>query len=327
MFVFVEIFADMRYNYKIERMIMMNNSHEEEKWECFSSTEIEEDVDDVFGTFGFKDKDGNVVIEPQYLSCGEFHCGLCPVALGRTWYKTPDGRRFYEMHWGYINKYGKVVIPFKYREASIFNKYGVAVVCDEYEEYSYMIDTDGKEIPNTKYPYLSPYYEYSDRFVEFSEVDAAHANDDDSYGLYDTKNRKVMYPPTASEFIEWNEELILVYESGEMGDADFHQHYINSKGEVLFPWLMNKGYAEVNPPNEYGFAIISFFEFIEAHEAVSKYFIANGERYIRKEKYGVAGTDGELEIPADYDKIKDLEDGSFECVKGLEKIIIKPMQA
>ena len=226
------------------------------------------------------------------------------------------------MHWGYIDKYGKVVIPFKYREAFNFNKYGVAVVEDEYTEYPYMIDTDGKEIPNTKHKYVSHYYEYSNRFVEFSDVD----DDGDSYGLYDTKIRKVMYPPTASDFIEWNEDLILVYESGEMGDADFHQHYINSKGEKLFPWLMNKGYATVEPPNKYGFAIISFFEFIESPETVSGYCTVNGKKCIRKEKCGVAGTDGELAIPAEYDKIKDLKDGSFECVRGSEKIIIKPTQ-
>lgn len=305
----------------------MSNTYDEDEWERFSSTEIEEDIDDVFGTFGFKDKDGNVVIEPQYLSCGEFHCGLCPVALGRTWYKTHDGKRYYEMHWGYIDKYGKVVIPFKYREASIFNKYGVAVVADEYTEHPYMIDTDGKEIPNTKYPYISQYYEYNDRFIKFSDVDDDHANDGDCYGLYDTKIRKVMYPPKASTFIEWDEDLILVYESGKLGGVDFHQHYINSKGEKLFPWLMNKGYATVKPPNEYGFAIISLFEFIEAPEALSGYYTDDGKRCIRKEKYGVAGTDGELAIPAEYDKIKDLKDGSFECVRGEEKIIIKPVRA
>lgn len=111
--------------------------------DSFSDTEIDWEIDDGFGHFGFKDLSGNVVIEPQYVWAGEFAHGLCPVNLNRTWYHTAEGNHFYENHYGYIDPLGKTVIPFKFEEAHNFNKYGVAVVSDD--TGTYMIDTAGTE--------------------------------------------------------------------------------------------------------------------------------------------------------------------------------------
>jgi len=291
----------------------MNENPEEETWECFSSVGVEVDIDDVFGCFGFKDKKGNIRIEPQYLSCGEFHHGLCPVALGRTWYRTVEGRRYYEMHWGYIDKTGKVVIPFKYREAWNFNKYGVAVVCDEYTGNDYLIDVNGKKIENMSYPHVSHYHVYEERFIEFATTREA---DDGTVGLYDTKERKVVYPPVADSFAELDENCIQVDEYDAKGFGYIKQHYINANGDELYPWLVNKGYSFVQQPNQDGLAIISIAEFHEVqniNEATHFYRDLEG---VIKHLYGVADKTGSLVIPAEYDSIKEIGNGVYECKKG-----------
>ena len=215
---------------------MEDMEFEEETWERFSA--IKEDritIDEIFGNYGFRDREGNIRIEPQYLSCGEFHCGLCPVALGRTWYRNEEGRRYYEMHWGYIDKTGKVVIPFRFREARSFNRYGVAVVRDEYTGNAYMIDTRGNAIPGTSYPDVSHYYEYEDRYIIISETPMW---DDGTVGLYDTKARRVIYPPVANDFDVDGEDRIQVEEpvlddKGLLVMGKYLLHYINSEGKYL----------------------------------------------------------------------------------------------
>ena len=75
-----------------------------------STVEIEWEIDDGFGTFGFKNRAGEFVIEPQYAYAHQFTCGLAAVNLNRTWYKTEKGDRYYENHYGYINERGETVI-------------------------------------------------------------------------------------------------------------------------------------------------------------------------------------------------------------------------
>lgn len=86
------------------------------------------EIDDMFGQYGFKNQAGEFVIEPQFAYAYEFTNGLAAVNLGRTWYCTEEGKRYYENHYGYIDSKGKTIIGFQYDEAHPFNKYGVAVV-------------------------------------------------------------------------------------------------------------------------------------------------------------------------------------------------------
>ena len=156
----------------------------------FTDREIQWEIDDGFGNFGFKDAHGNIVIEPQYAWAGEFRHGLCPVNLGRTWYRTPEGERYYENHYGYINEKGKTIIPFRFQEAHNFNKYGVAVVEDD--TGAYLIDTSGSEIEGTRFPYLEECVDDHERYILFS---LTCDNDGNQIGLYDTKERRVFCEP------------------------------------------------------------------------------------------------------------------------------------
>ena len=293
--------------------------------ESFSTVEEIDEIDDMFGNYGFKDENGNVVIKPQYASVGSFCCGLCPVCINRTWYRTETGREYYEMHWGYIDTYGKTVIPHKFLEAHNFNKYGVAVVCDNYDEGSYLIDTKGNVIENSRFPYIREWYGCDERFLEVS------LNDDygDSLrsfdgGMYDTKERKLLIETGIDGFIEYDEDCIMIYEEGKHRYGDFRCRFINSKGENIYPWQVGKGFSKVERPNKNGYSIVGVFEFYEkpcfnkAWREKPEYKYGN-----RKELCGVIDDKGEFVIPMEYDEIREKEENVFECRKGLEKTIIK----
>ncbi len=117
----------------------IKNEGIEEKLISESTIDPVDEVVDFFGNYGFKNKAGQFVIEPQYAYAHEFTCGLAAVNLNRTWLKTEEGRRVYENHCGYINSRGETVIPFAYSDARPFNKYGVAVV--ETIDDVFLIDT------------------------------------------------------------------------------------------------------------------------------------------------------------------------------------------
>lgn len=188
-----------------------------------STTELEREIDDVFGNFGFKNESGEFVIEPQYADACNFTNGLAAVNLNRTWYKTPDGKRYYENHRGYIDTNGKTVIGFRFDEAYPFNKYGVAVVTNIDEDW-YLIDEKGNEIPGSRFPYLSPYYDYEYRFLEFA-YDSEW--DEVPLGIYDTKERRVLVEPSFCDFCEISENLIEAISF----DGNYKISYLNSNGE------------------------------------------------------------------------------------------------
>ena len=69
------------------------------------------------GKYGYRDKDGEFVIQPQFDYAGEFSEGLAVVGLGK----------FPATKWGYINLQGQVVIPAQFDGAHDFSE-GMAAV-------------------------------------------------------------------------------------------------------------------------------------------------------------------------------------------------------
>ena len=103
------------------------------------------------------------------------------MAINKTWYRDENGNRFFQMHYGYINEQGKMVIPAMFEDASPFNVYGVAAVCVNYFDiYSYyFIDTKGNKINNIDYTWINMHHrEDKDRFIEFS-TDPSYSDWDD----------------------------------------------------------------------------------------------------------------------------------------------------
>lgn len=286
-----------------------------------STTEEQWEIDDVFGNYGYKNQKGEFVIEPQYASAQEFTCGLAAVNLNRTWYRTVDGKRYYENHYGYINGRGQTVIPFAYDEAWPFNQYGVAVVRDL--KRSYLIDTNGQKIKETEQYDFYHYYDYDTRFLQIS----MHTDEyivDPLIGIYDTKERKVILEPSVDDALPLDDDIILLYNrDGEYGASDFHEYYINSKGEILFPWLYRKGFAEVSIPNKHLNAIVSVSKYLEVGKQASNYIEANGKKYSRSLIYGVYSSSGEMLVPLEYDSIKELAENIYSCKKGEVITVIK----
>src|SRR5712672_1819545 len=66
----------------------------------------------VGGRWGYIDKSGNMVINPQFEKAGAFAFGMAEVRLGR---------------WGYVDGLGKIVINPQFDEATPFSD-GLAVV-------------------------------------------------------------------------------------------------------------------------------------------------------------------------------------------------------
>jgi len=268
------------------------------------------EIDDAFGNYGFKNRDGKFVIEPQYAYADEFTNGLAPVNLNRTWYKTVEGKRYYENHFGYIDGNGKTVIGFQYDEAYPFNKYGVALVSDLIKGW-HLIDMQGNEIPNTRFPYISR-YDYEDRYIEFSSED----DDDALIGLYDTKEKKILIEPRFSDVSVSDDDHILVYQrDGEYGASDFRQYYVNSKGELIYPWLAKKRFAIVEQPDINDVAAVAISQYTELTGNPNECFPHNGKKYKRNFIYGLYSAKEEFLLPLEYDKISKLHDDIWGCCK------------
>lgn len=268
---------------------LISESVETIKWE----------IDDGFGKFGFKNKAGDFIIEPQYAYAHEFTCGLASVNLNRTWYKSKEGHSYYENHFGYINERGETVIPFAYDEAWPFNKFGVAVV-ENTGGRGYIIDTGGKKIPGTEKMDFGHHYGYSDRYFSFKYVDNdAEFYDEAPVGIYDTKEKRVLVEPSLDDFIEWDEDRIHVYgfvDNDREKGAD--NYLMNGKGERLFPWLYGKGFWGFDWPNESLVAIVA----------------AN-------RKHGLYTSKERFLLPIEYDIIREISNNIFACWNWSDKVI------
>lgn len=292
-----------------ERSRIKNEGIEEELI-SESVKEIEWEIDDAFGMFGFKNRAGVFVIEPQFAYAHEFTCGLAAVNLNRTWYRTKEGQRFYENHYGYINERGETVIPFAYDEAKPFNKYGVAVVADR--KHIYLIDTEGKVVPGTEDMLFSEFYEYDNRFLEF-QYPGDDVNERNINGIYDTKERRIMLKPSIEDFTEHSEDEICVEKwcgNNEFGYPEYSKSFINSKGEPLYPWLAEKGFVFIRQPNESLLSMVAVYDHSISPVGISQ----NGKKYSRKLQFGVYSAKEKYVVPAEYEKIYELSERIFCCV-------------
>jgi len=289
---------------------------EEPLW-AKSVIEEEWEIDDVFGQYGFCNEQGEFVIEPQYASAYDFTNGLAAVNLNRTWYRTPEGRRYYENHFGYIDHRGKTIIGFRFDEANPFNRYGVAVVYDTAAGWM-MIDQKGEEIPGTRFSYIADSYMYDDRYFTFSNSDNLL---DETEGFYDTKERRVLLQPIFYNLIEKDEECIQVTTLNEQDEP--RMYYCNSKGEILYPWLYGKEFDYVEIPDENLVTAVRTSEYIEADEDAWKYVIHRGKKCNRVSVYGLYTANETFLLPMEYDGIDKLSCNIWACHKDGEIMVVQ----
>lgn len=283
------------------------------KLKAVSTVDLEFEIDDIFGHFGFKNQSGTFVIEPQYACASDFTCGLAAVNLNRTWYKTEDGRSVYENHYGYIDERGKTIIPFMYDEAYPFNKYEVAVV--ETLRETLLIDTKGNVIPGTENYSFSHYYDFDTRFFEITYKSDCIYRDDELVGIYDTKERKVVIEPSIDCFTEVSEEEICVdVRVSEENHMDCRQYYINSNGEKLYPWLNENVFTVIEHPNKSMVSIVTVSKYIGPDGQVESSFSKSCKDSKRVFMYGLYSRKG-LIVPLEYEKIIEVSENVFACLK------------
>ncbi len=290
----------------------IKNEGLEEKLIAESTKKIEWEIDDGFGLFGFKNRAGEFIIEPQYAYAHNFTCGLAAVNLNRTWYRTKEGQRFYENHYGFINERGQTVIPFAYDEVQPFNKYGVAVVSDL--KRVYLIDTEGNIVPGTEGMLFSEYYDYDNRYLEFQypsdDLEEMNIN-----GIYDTKERRIILEPSIESFTEYSEDEICVEKwtgKDEYGHPEYSRYFIDSKGDLLYPWLAGKRFALIFHTSTPLLSIIVTY----------KNVFYDGKNH-HERQFGLYSSKEQYLIPAEYEKIFELSNRIFCCLCGGKATIIQ----
>jgi len=109
--------------------------------------------------WGYVDRSGRVVIQPQFEDAGDFSEGLAPVKVyseETIWCPRDESgsRSGFTMKWGYIDKTGKLVIPPQFETAEPFSE-GLAAIhtCD----HSFFIDKTGKRVIVGEFKYASSF--------------------------------------------------------------------------------------------------------------------------------------------------------------------------
>ena len=75
-----------------------------------------------YGKYGFIDKSGKMVIEPQFDEVSDFSEGLAQVIKGGKWVYEGFTKSIKGGKWGFIDKSGKVVIEPQFNDASFFSE-------------------------------------------------------------------------------------------------------------------------------------------------------------------------------------------------------------
>jgi hypothetical protein len=152
--------------------------------------------------WGFIDKTGKMVIPPVYYDAGEFHEGLAAVQeveIYKEWNEYPG---FYETDtrggkWGFIDKSGKTVIPFRYETTTIDSRPAVNVFEYFHTDYSYFMDGIALVKRDEKYGFIDKSgnevipckYKSATVFVNgFAKV----GNENKKMGIIDKTGREVL---------------------------------------------------------------------------------------------------------------------------------------
>jgi hypothetical protein len=148
--------------------------------------------------WGFVNKEGKVVINPQFSSASNFSNGKCGV-------KNSDGK------WGFIDKDGKISINYQFDEAGDF-KNGKCIVTSASKDG--VIDNDGKYIINPQ---------FSDMIID---GDMFLINQDGKWGWCD-KDGKLIINPQFGKAYPFNGNKTTSVQSGNS------YGYIDKEGKIV----------------------------------------------------------------------------------------------
>lgn len=182
--------------------------------------------------WGFVDKSGSQVINPQFKNAGDFSDNKCAV-------QNKDGK------WGYIDDSGKIIINYQFDSAYEFSE-GKAIVY--LDKKAGVIDKDGKYIVNPQFQYayvdkdmylivqddkagwcdkegkfiINPQF---DNASLFGDNDLTNVESSDKYGFIDKEGKFIINPQfdAATQFFN---DLALVKTGDKFGLIDKKGKYV-----------------------------------------------------------------------------------------------------
>lgn len=160
--------------------------------------------------FGFVDKQGEVVINPQFSEVRNFSDGLCGVM-------NDDGK------WGFIDKEGSIVINYQFDDVRDF-KGGKCIV--QSDNKSGVIDEEGKYIINPQFDWMS------------IDGDMFLVEQGGKYGWCD-KEGKLIINPQFKDAYQFNGNSIAAVQSGKSWG------YVDKEGKIV----INPQFDEAYPFN------------------------------------------------------------------------------
>lgn len=236
------------------------------------------------GKFGYKNKQGEIVIEPKYDEAWHFSEGLAPVRIGK--------------HWGYINEKGDAVSEFIFDRIFPLEKGTAQFVLNGKSGF---VDSTGTIIIQPKFDNAYPFYE-----------GLAPVKMNDKWGFIDKKGSLVIDFQFNSAMI-FQEGLAPVNKSGKWG-------YINKSGDPVINFRFDKadqfndGRALVSVDRKYGY-IDKTGSFVIKPQFEDAQDFSEGLAGVKiNGKYGFTDKSGNIIIEPAYDLVINFIGGSAHVV-------------
>lgn len=209
---------------------------------------------------GLIDKNGNVVVKPQYATIGPFRDGLAVVSRTKeaSFKKLPGGNRFYssDERFGFIDKTGKEVIEPLYNNARPFRD-GVALVSTN-DSNSTLIDRAGKVLFRAETEHwaadLGGIYAVTEKNGRTGLIDKNGKRilpaEYDGITSFDNRNQSYDYERAEDQEPE---KFFKISRDGKCGVIDL-------KGNIVIPPIFHailsyqNGHAVIGEAEKYGFA-------------------------------------------------------------------------
>ncbi|MDR3095074.1 MAG: WG repeat-containing protein [Bacteroidales bacterium] len=261
--------------------------------------------------WGFVNKRGEIIINPQFSQVANFGDGLCAV--------RNDDRK-----WGYIDKEGKIIINYQFDHAQSFEK-GKAIV--KLGDKAGVIDKTGKYILNPQFDELridgnwfqveqNGKYGWCDKDGKliinpqfdnaylFNENKLAAVKSGENYGYIDKKGKYVINPQFDHAY-SFNSNLALVENAGKTGLIDRKGKYVVNPQFDDFSWDLifyinsgssfhGHGYVTTDYFNINAVVSAINFDAPEGFTAISTFGDIKKKYDLEDSKFNKYGTDNEV---------------------------------
>ena len=217
-----------------------------QRFNCFSLA-YHHDLDNLAGLWGFKDINGNVIIEPKYLFEPIEINGLYILCIGSGWEKSSEwteGKLWSKVQkWGVLDKDFNIVIPFEYDEICYLEDEGdenedtLLFACYKYRyeethlKWVTIFDKDGTIIIPEKYNDVD-YNLYSNQLIIYKNRERWGYDDSKGYaGVYDFNLNKVIIEPNTYRDLDYLDYNLFIASNDV--ENSYNATIINDKMDII----------------------------------------------------------------------------------------------